>query len=319
MQPIRVIAGPTAVGKSSTAVELAHMLQPAEIVSCDSRQIYRGMDIGTAKPSAAERQAVPHHFVDEREVTQTFSAGAFQAEAEIRLAAILDRGHVPIVAGGSTLYLKALVEGIGRLPVVPAVIRKNLNHRLETEGAPALYDTLVEVDPIYAATLDPTKTQRIIRGLEVYEATGRSLSSFQSDHRPPRYAYQVFVLSRPRSDLYEAINKRVDSMMEYGLLQEVQRFHEAGFSEHDAAFRTIGYRELFPVLRNEYSIEHGVHLIKRNSRRYAKRQLTWYRGMHSVTWLDVSSLTPVDVASVILGSQRRGTDDEKDDGRDDTL
>ncbi len=299
MPPIPVIAGPTAVGKSGTALELGRLLGRAEIVSCDSRQIYRGMDIGTAKSSATTREALRHHFINELDVGQPFSAGEFQSQAEPRIADILGRGHAPIIVGGSTLYLRALVQGMGLTPGVPPRIRQRLNERLRIDGAAALFEELAVVDPAYAATLDQTKSQRVVRGLEVYEATGRTLSSFQQDHRPPRFTYRVFVLSRRRCDLYTDINLRVDSMVEKGLLQEVQRFHDAGFSEHDAAFRTIGYQEIFPVLRGEYSLQRGIELVKRNSRRYAKRQLTWYRRMEHATWLDVDDMSPVETAALI--------------------
>lgn len=300
MLPIPVIAGPTAVGKSRTAIELGRLVGPVELVSCDSRQVYRGMDIGTAKPDAATLRAVRHHFIDELDVGQSFSAGEFQLQAEDRIADIISRGSLPIVVGGSTLYLRALIDGIGQTPRVPPDVRSRLNERLKACGGQALFDELMSLDPEYAATLDRTKTQRVVRGLEVYEATGRPLSSFQKDHRLPRFQFDVFVLSRSRPTLYAEINRRVDNMVQNGLVQEVGRFHEEGFSEQDAAFRTIGYQELFPVLRDEYTQERGVELVKRNSRRYAKRQLTWYRRMERAVWLDVDNLSPAETAANII-------------------
>lgn len=305
MPPIPVIAGPTAVGKTSTALELGRLLGFPEIVSCDSRQIYRGMDIGTAKPPANVLQEIPHHFVDELDVGQSFSAGEFQLQAESRMADIQARDHAPVVVGGSTLYLRALVLGLGQTPRVDADLRTRLNRRMDAEGPEVLYNELAAADPAYAATLDTSKTQRIVRGLEVFAATGRTLTSFQQDHSAPRHDYIVFVLSQRRERLYAEINDRVDDMMQRGLAQEVERFHDAGFSEHTAAMRTIGYQELFPALRGEYAMERAVELVKRNSRRYAKRQLTWYRGMKRAHWIDVDGLSARDVAEQIhsvLGS-----------------
>lgn len=293
-ESIPVITGPTAVGKSRTAVHLAQLNEkrlghPGEILSCDSRQIYDDLEIGTAKPKEAEMDGVVHHFIGGLSLDETWSAGAFKQHAEIAIQDILFRKGLPIVAGGSTLYVSALVNGIGRTPRVPADIRDYLNKRLLNEGAPALYMELADVDPDYAASLDPTKSQRIVRGLEVWTATGRPLSSFFHEHDEPAYTYQVFVLYRERKRLYEAIDDRVDTMLASGLLDEVARLHAMGHNEMTPALRTIGYQELLPHVRGECSLESAVERVKRNSRRYAKRQLTWFRRLEGAVWLDADA------------------------------
>lgn len=291
---IPVLVGPTAVGKSDVALGLAHALR-AEILSCDSRQVFRDMVIGTAAPDADTLARVRHHFVGERDPDNPWSAGRFKQEAENRIAASHADGRSIVVVGGSTLYVSALVNGIARTPSVPADIRDALNAELEVNGSEALYARLLAIDPDYAASLDETKSQRIVRGLEVFTATGRTLTSYQEDHDEPAFRYAVFVLHRERKALYDAINQRVDDMMERGLLAEVSELASRGFTERSPAMRTIGYQELFPVLRGEASLESAVASIKQASRRYAKRQLTWLRKMPNAEWIDVDSCPRSDI------------------------
>ena len=295
---IPVLVGPTAVGKSELALELAHALQ-AEILSCDSRQVFRDMTIGTAAPDADTLSRVRHHFVGERGPDNPWSAGRFKQEAENRIRDTHANGRSIVVVGGSTLYVSALVNGIARTPAVPSDIRDALNAELEVYGSEVLYAKLLAIDPIYAASLDATKSQRIVRGLEVYAATGRTLTSFQEDHDEPAFKYAVFVLHRERKTLYDAINHRVDVMMERGLLNEVSALASRGFTEQSPAMRTIGFQELFPVLRGEVSLESAVADIKQASRRYAKRQLTWLRKMRNAEWIDVDSRQKQDVVDQI--------------------
>lgn len=305
---IPVITGPTAVGKTETAVKLAHRsatLQdgPGEVISCDSRQVYDDLAIGTAKPTASEMDGIVHHFTGGMSLDETWSAGAFKNHAETLIRSILYAGRLPVVVGGSTLYLSALVNGIGRTPKVPPDIRSHLNSRLVNEGAATLYVELSDVDPAYAATLDATKTQRIVRGLEVWTATGRPLSSFFHEHEEPAFQYQVFVLHRDRTGLYSAINERVDRMLSDGLIDEVERLHALGYNEMDAPLRTIGYQELLPYVRGECTLASAVERVKRNSRRYAKRQLTWFRKLDGAIWIDTDALSMDERLDIIASSR----------------
>lgn len=275
-EPFLTLTGPTAVGKTALSLRLAEQMD-AEIVSVDSRQIYRELDIGTAKPSRGELARVPHHFIGERSITEPVSAGAFAALAEARIEAILARGRRVLLVGGSTLYLDALQHGIAEIPDVPAAVRDLLVERLETEGAGALYAELQSVDPAAARTMDATKSQRIVRALEVYHGTGRPLSDYHRHRRRPRYRYRTVVLEMPREVLYDRINRRVDRMLQEGLVDEVRGLLEAGFSPALPALRTIGYREVFRFLDGEIDEPEMIRLIKRNTRRYAKRQMTWFR------------------------------------------
>lgn len=284
-----VLAGPTGVGKTALSLRVAEQLG-AEIVSADSRQVFRGLDIGTAKPGATEQAQIVHHFVDELPLGAAWSAGRFAAAANARIAAILDRGLVPLVVGGSTLYLEALVHGLAEMPAGDPLVRTALNREVdEPDGAEALYAELRRVDPEGAATLDPTKTQRLVRALEVYRTTGRRWSSFFSAAPPPPYRYRVVVLNRPREVLYRRIEERVDAMLEAGLIEENRRLLEAGFRLDINPLRTIGYQEPIAYLNGEISHEEMVARLKRHTRRYAKRQLTWFRRRKEYEWVDVDA------------------------------
>jgi len=274
--PFLILAGPTAVGKTDLSLELAEALQ-AEIISADSRQIYRQMTIGTAKPPREALQRVRHHFIDELDLDEPFSAGHFAFAAWERIGEILSRGHVPLVVGGSTLYLYALQFGLAEIPDVDPAVRRWLNERLHAEGPEALYAELQRVDPEAAARLDSTKTQRVIRALEVYHGTGRPITYYHRHHRPSPYAFRTLVLYRNRPVLYERINRRVDQMLAAGLVEEVRGILEAGYSPELDVLRTIGYEEVIGYLQGAYDRETMRRLIQRNTRRYAKRQLTWFR------------------------------------------
>lgn len=261
----------------------------AEIISADSRQIYRELIIGTAKPTPEEQARVPHHFIDELDLGTPFSAGEFARRANERIHDIVERGRVPLVAGGSTLYLHALQFGMADIPPVSPDVRQHLEARLDEEGATVLFDELNRVDPASAATLDATKTQRLVRALEVYHGTGRPLSSYHEDQSPPPFTFDVFVLNRDRQALYGRINQRVDEMLARGLLDEVRGLLDRGIDPALQALQTIGYQEPIAHLRGEIDYDEMVRLIKRNSRRYAKRQLTWFRRYPSFQWVSVES------------------------------
>ena len=289
------LVGPTAVGKTALSLSLAEALD-AEIISADSRQVYREITIGTAKPSPAEQARVPHHFIDELPLGADFSAGTFAEVANERIRDILDRGHCPIIVGGSTLYIHALQYGLADIPEVDKSVRAQIEQRLEREGAEALYQELQQVDPEQAASMDPTKTHRLIRALEVYHGTGRPLTYYYENQPEPPFDYQTIVLNRDRQRLYERIEQRVDQMLDRGLLDEVRDIMELDVDLTQPPLKTIGYKEPIRYLNGEISYDEMVRLIKRNSRRYAKRQLTWFRRYDEYTWLDASD---VNVDSII--------------------
>lgn len=302
-----LIAGPTASGKSRLAVELAE-IAGGEVVSADSRQVFRELGIGTAKPEPELRARVRHHFVDERTLADPFTAGQFAREAEARMGGILARGAAPVVAGGSTLYIEALVHGLGALPPAEPALRGALESVAQTaEGRRALYAELASADPETAATLDPTKSQRLVRMVEVLRATGEPPSVFRRQIVRPRYRYLVVVLDWPRETLYARIEARVEAMLAAGLVEENRRLLEA-FPQLDApALRTIGYQEPRAYLRGELTYEQMVERLKRNSRRYAKRQLTWFRRHPEYVWLDARTVTAREVYDRWLGASGNAT------------
>lgn len=293
--PILTIAGPTAVGKTELSLDLAETLN-AEIVSVDSRQIYEELTIGTAKPSPAAQERVPHHFIGERTLHNPISAGTYADLANERIQEILDRGRRPLVVGGATLYLHALQCGLADIPDVDDAVRDRLEDRLDDEGAEALYEELQEVDPEQAEKADPTKTQRVIRALEVYHGTGKPLTHYYENQPEPPFSYTTVVLNRDRQKLYDRINARVDRMLDAGLLDEVREVMQLdGVALDEPPLSTIGYREPIQYLRDEIDYEEMVRLVKRNSRRYAKRQLTWFRRYDEYTWMEAADTSPEDV------------------------
>ena len=299
---IPAILGPTAVGKTTLGIALAERLG-GEIISADSRQIYRQLTIGTAKPSIAERRNVDHHFIDERDVSDAFSAGRFATAATERIDEILARDRVPIVVGGSTLYAEALLHGLSDIPKTSEATRTALMRRLKEDGADALFKELKRIDAQSAATMDVTKTQRIVRALEVYYDTGRPLSWYHGQRMAPPYHFIPFVLNRQRKVLYARINERVDRMLERGLLDENRRLLQYCDPVVPIPLRTIGYREPMAYLRGDYDYSEMVRLLKRNSRRYAKRQLTWFRRRSEYVWIDMDiTLDPVqDILDIYSG------------------
>ncbi len=297
--PFLTIAGPTAVGKTELSLKVAEELD-AEIVSADSRQVYEELTIGTAKPSPEAQERVPHHFIDERSLHDPFSAGTYADEANERIRSIRERGQYPLVVGGATLYLHALQYGLADIPDVDDAVRERLNERLDEEGPEALYEELKEVDPTQAEKNDPTKTQRVIRALEVYHGTGKPLTYYHENQPEPPFSFATVVLNRDRDELYDRINRRVDRMLDEGLLDEVRAVMEIdGVQLDEPPLSTIGYREPIQHLRGEIEYDEMVRLIKRNTRHYAKRQLTWFRRYDEYEWMDASATTPDDVLAYL--------------------
>lgn len=294
-KPILTIAGPTAVGKTELSIPVAEALD-AEIISADSRQVYRELTIGTAKPSEDVQARVPHHFIGERTLDEPFSAGTYAEEANDRIRSILARNRRPLVVGGATLYLHALQYGLADIPDVDDSVRDRLEQRLEKEGSEALFEELKEVDPEQAANADPTKTQRVIRALEVYHGTGKPLTYYHENQPEPPFSYRTIVLNRDREQLYDRINRRVDKMLDEGLLDEVEDVMEIeGVRLDEPPLSTIGYREPIQYLRGEIPYEEMVRLVKRNTRRYAKRQLTWFRRYDEYEWMDATTTSPDEI------------------------
>ena len=293
--PLPTLAGPTAVGKTDLSLDLAEALD-AEIVSVDSRQIYEELTIGTAKPSQEAQARVPHHFIGERSVQAPVSAGDYADAANERIRAIRERGRTPLIVGGATLYLHALQYGLADIPDVDDAVRDRLEERLDREGPEALYEELKDVDPTQAEKNDPTKTQRVIRALEVYHGTGKPLTYYHENQPEPPFTYTTVVLNRDRERLYDRINRRVDRMLEAGLLDEVRDVMQIdGVQLDEPPLSTIGYREPIQHLRGEIEYDEMVRLVKRNTRRYAKRQLTWFRRYDEYTWKDASETTASDL------------------------
>lgn len=288
LRAIPVLTGPTGVGKTALSLDLAEHID-AEILSADSRQIFRELTIGTAKPGAKELARIPHHFINERSLGEPFSAGIFAEEAEVRMRDIMRRGRVPLVVGGSTLYLQALLHGLADIPPVEPTVREQVEQRLRHEGAERLYRELQTIDPAAAATMDPTKTQRLVRALEVYYGTGQPISSYHETKKPRPFSFRTVVLYRDREELYRRIEQRVDEMLADGLLDEVRGLLERGADPGLNALQTIGYQEPIRFLRGEINYDEMVRLLKRNSRRYAKRQLTWFRRFPEYVWMDANS------------------------------
>ncbi|GAB3636156.1 tRNA (adenosine(37)-N6)-dimethylallyltransferase MiaA [Hymenobacter arcticus] len=284
------VAGPTAVGKTALTVALAQQLA-TEIISTDSRQFFREMSIGTAKPTPAEMQDVPHHFVDSHSITENYNAGRFATEAETKLAELFQQHNVVVATGGSGLYLQALTDGLDDLPAVPPAVRQQLQQELSTLGLPALVAELAQTDPIAHVRLDLQNPQRVLRALEVTRGTGQPFSSF---HRGPAaveataaarpWRVVKAALTRPREELYQRIDQRVIQMLDAGLVAEVEGLLPF---RHHQALQTVGYQELFGYLDGSYDYAEAVRLLQRNTRRYAKHQLTWLRRDAAYQWVEL--------------------------------
>jgi tRNA dimethylallyltransferase len=284
---IVVILGPTSSGKSELAVRLAEECG-GEIVNADSMQVYRGMDIGTAKPSPEQRQRVPHHLLDLVDPDADFSASDFRREADRAISGIREKGKQVFVVGGTGLYIKALLKGLVDSPSGDESIRRELRETAMQVGGAELLRRLAEVDQVTAARLHPNDQVRIIRALEVFRQTGRPISSFRSDHEFSGDYYDALKIgiTVERSELYRRIEERVERMMADGFLEEVRQLLGRGFDPGMKPFRAIGYKELCGYLAGDYPFEEALRLIKRDTRRYAKRQLTWFRRDTEIKWVE---------------------------------
>jgi len=291
--PLLVVVGPTAVGKSELAL-LACGRFDGEIVSVDSMQVYRGLDRGTAKPGPGQLRRAPHHGIDLGEPGQDFSLGDFVRHAETAIATIRGRGRLPVLVGGTGLYLRGLLKGIVDLPRRDETLRSRLRAISDRRGPEALHRLLARVDPAGAMRLPPRDRQRLVRALEVYYAARRGLGDLigEAPFGPDRYATVKIGLSMTREALYRIIDARVEGFFAAGLLDEVRGLLAAGCPGAANAFKALGYRESLRHLQGELSLAEAIELTKRNTRRYAKRQWTWFRREEGVAWFDLDPSDP---------------------------
>lgn len=287
------LVGPTASGKSALAVEVAERIG-AEILSLDSMALYRGMEIGTAKPSAEARRRVPHHLLDVAEPHEAFSAGRYLQEAERAIADVVARRRRPLFVGGTALYLKALTEGFFDGPEADWEIRHRLKAEAARLGAPALHDRLRHVDPHAAAAIHPNDLRRIVRALEVCELTGRPVSGQRSQFGRPSARYECVIagIRRGRADLHRRINRRVDAMFAAGLVEEVRGLLGDPRGVSHAASQFVGYQEVIAHLSGECTREEAAERVKARTRQFAKRQLSWFRKFPQIRWVDAGPQTP---------------------------
>ncbi len=287
-EPLVILTGPTAVGKTALSVELAKRIG-GEIISADSMQVYRGMDIGSAKVKKEEMQGVPHHLIDEIDPEEEFDVVRFQAYAKKYIREILSRGRIPILTGGTGFYLQAVLYDIdftehGK----DHGYRDSLEKIAEEQGPQVLHDMLRDVDPDAAGQIHANNVKRVIRALEYYQETGEQISGHNASERQKEspYNFAYFVLDEDRGRLYERIDARVDRMMEEGLLDEVRALKEKGCSRKMVSMQGLGYKELLDYLDQKTTLDEAVRIIKRDTRRFAKRQLTWFRRERSVIWIE---------------------------------
>jgi tRNA dimethylallyltransferase len=305
MRPlVLILFGPTASGKTALLEELfvKNAVCKAEIISADSMQVYRGMDIGTAKPTPAEQALLPHHLIDIRDINEQFNAGEFVRLAGEAIASAASRNALPVVSGGTGFYIKNLIQGLPAAPPSDMEIRSKLKEELASRGAAVLMKELEEADPVSAARIHINDIYRLLRALEIIRLTGKPLSSFaqNGNSSEPAFRFLVIGIKRERAELYRRINERTKLMFKSGLSDEVKRLYEYGYTPHDPGMRAIGYREFFVedydsgpsayTLSNDLA---GVEaLVAQNSRRYAKRQLVFFASIPDVIWIDADRQNP---------------------------
>ncbi len=278
-----VITGPTCSGKTAAGIRTAEILG-GEIISADSRQIYRHMNIGTAKPAAPDRKRVPHHLIDILNPDERYGAADFKRDAEEKISEISSRGKHPVIVGGTGLYIKALVRGIFDGPAADLSLRAGLEEKAAAEGLHALHGELSLLDPESASKIHPNDGRRIIRALEIQRLTGKKPSELRR-WTPADPRFLLLGLDPPRKQLYEAINERVDKMFREGFVEEVERLLSMGFKRGNIAMEAVGYRDIVDMLEGIYSLDQAKENIKAATRRYARRQLVWLRGEPGILWI----------------------------------
>lgn len=290
-KPLIILTGPTAVGKTKASIGLAKAVD-GEIISADSMQVYRHMDIGSAKIKPEEMEGIPHHLIDVLEPDDEFHVVKFQQLAKKAMRKIWERGHIPIVTGGTGFYIQALLYDIDfDENEKEDACRKELEAYAREHGAEALHEKLAFVDPASAEMIHPNNIKRVIRALEFYEQTGKRISEHNETQRQREspYAFAYFVLTDDRAHLYERINRRVDQMIEEGLVNEVQALKDKGYTKQLVSMQGLGYKEILDYLDGNCTLEEAIYTIKRDTRHFAKRQLTWFKRERDVIWINKQS------------------------------
>jgi len=291
-----VIVGPTCSGKTNLSLKLSQLI-PSEIISADSRQIYKHLDIGTAKPSKNQLKKATHHLIDILDPSENYDASLFEKDAEKIIDEIFKKNKTPIIVGGSGLYIKALIDGIFGTADKDEEYRKELHQKRKEYGNELLYKELKKVDPESAAKMLPQNWKRVMRALEVFHTSGQPIwkhHQIQYIGKEKKYIFKQFGLNWERKILYENIDKRVDEMIENGFVDEVKNILFEGYDKNLNSLNTVGYKEIIQHLDGKISLERAIELIKRNTRHYAKRQMTWFRKDKRIYWFDVNELTELD-------------------------
>jgi tRNA dimethylallyltransferase len=302
-EPVVAIVGPTAVGKTRLSLTLAQDLQ-GEIISADSMQVYKRMDIGTAKASEEEQRLVPHHLIDIIEPDEEFSVADFQERVDELIPKIYRRGKLPMLVGGTGLYVQAVIEGFIFPEMEPDwELRERLTAEAEEKGTEFVHDKLRKIDSKLADKLHPNDLRRVIRGIEVYQQTGQTSTYFQqkAENTPPRYQAVKIGLRRKRDSLYERINQRVDLMIKEGLVDEVRELYKEGYDRNLISMQGLGYKEIIAYFEGEYDLQEAIRLIKRDTRHFAKRQFTWFKRDKSIHWFDVDQYDFDDLLKDVKG------------------
>ncbi len=296
---VGALVGPTGVGKTALAMALADYL-PIEVVSADSRAVYRWMDLGTAKPSPAERQRVPHHLIDVVDPDEPYSLAVYQQQALQAVARIDARGRTPLLVGGAGLYVSAVCDGLAMPDVAPdTAFRAAMEERVRNEGWQVLQPALENVDPESARRIDPKNVRRVIRALEVHHVTGKPFSAWQTPGRPPVECVLIG-LSLERQTLFERLDRRIDAWIEAGLVDEVHRLLERGYAPTLPSMSGLGYREIAQVVRGELDLPAAIAQFKIATHQYARRQMTWFRRDQRIVWLDAAAATPEQVRAILM-------------------
>lgn len=287
LRPLVVLTGPTAVGKTAVSVEFAKAVR-GEIISADSMQVYRGMDIGSAKIKKEEMNGIPHHLLDILEPEETFNVMLFQRLAKQKIEEIYSRGHIPILTGGTGFYIQSVLYDIAFTEETDNSVRNRLEKEAAERGPGYLHEKLERVDPVTAENIHANNVKRVIRALEFYELNGYPISQHNETERQKKspYLFRYYVLDEPREVLYQRIEKRVDLMLEEGLVAEVEALRERGCTRELVSMQGLGYKEILDYLADICSLEEAVDLIKKETRHFAKRQLTWFRQEKKVTWVE---------------------------------
>ena len=288
-KPMIILTGPTAVGKTDLSIQLAKAMN-GEIISADSMQVYRHMDIGSAKVTPEEMDGVPHHLIDVLEPEEEFNVVVFQKLTKEALTGIYERGHIPIIVGGTGFYIQALLYDIDFTENDgDTAIRRELEKLAQTQGAGCLHQMLQEIDPESAAAIHQNNVKRVIRAIEFYRQTGKKISLHNEQEREKQSPYQFlyYVLDTDRKTLYERIDRRVDLMMEHGLVDEVKHLADMGCTRDMVSMQGLGYKEILDYLSGEISLEEAVYILKRDTRHFAKRQITWFKRERDVRWLEL--------------------------------